>query len=197
MRCKNEINSIPESYKPPFPFTRKEDWYHGIISRQETERRLREGSSNYKEGSFFLIRRSTSKPGFYALSVLYAQRVFHFEVCKRGQYYYIDYGPYLESLEHVVSYYMNHADGLPVELQRPIKPPHPVKDDNVVLKTVNSISYFCTSISNQNSPERFRRKLSSLRLCLAETLLAAPRPLKSMKMCASCPAKNRITTSVH
>lgn len=125
-----------ESYKPPFPFTRKEDWYHGTISRPETERRLREGSANHTEGTFFLIRRSSSKPGFYALSMLFSQRVFHFEICKRGQYYYIDYGPYLESLEHVVGHYMNHSDGLPAELQRPIKPPYPVKDDNSVLKVI-------------------------------------------------------------
>ena len=125
-----------ESYKPPFPFTRKEDWYHGPISRQETERRLREGSAKYNEDNFFLIRQSASKPGFYALSMLHAGRVFHFEICKRGQYYYVDYGPYLESLEHIVGHYMNHADGLPAELQRPIKPPYPVKDDNVAFRTV-------------------------------------------------------------
>lgn len=120
----------------PFPFTRKEEWYHGSISRQETERRLRDGSVNYMEGSFFLIRRSSSKPGFHVLSMLYSQRVFHFEICKRGQYYYIDYGPYLESLEHVVDHYMSHPDGLPAELQRPIRPPHPVNDDQVILRVV-------------------------------------------------------------
>lgn len=72
-----------ETYQPPFPFTRKEDWYHGTISRAETERRLREGSNNHSEGTFFLIRRSSSKPGFYALSMLYVDRVYHFEICKR------------------------------------------------------------------------------------------------------------------
>lgn len=139
-----------ESYKPPFPFTRKEEWYHGTISRKETERRLREGSANYTEGTFFLVRRSSSKPGFYALSMLYSQRVFHFEICKRGQYYYIDYGPYLESLEHVVSHYMSHPDGLPAELQRPIRPPHPVVDDEVVLKVVNYVSEFVKRLLNAN-----------------------------------------------
>ena len=72
-----------ETYQPPFPFTRKDDWYHGTITRAETERRLREGSSNHNEGTFFLIRRSSSKPGFYALSMLYVDRVYHFEICKR------------------------------------------------------------------------------------------------------------------
>ena len=135
---------ITESYKPPFPFTRKEDWYHGPISRQETERRLKEGSAKYNEDNFFLVRRSASKPGFYALSVLYSTgRVFHFEICKRGQYYYVDYGPYLESLEHVVGHYMNHADGLPAELQRPIKPPQPVIDDNFAFRTVIIRLLFC------------------------------------------------------
>ena len=149
-----------ESYKPPFPFTRKEDWYHGKITRQETERRLREGSANHTEGTFFLVRQSSSKPGFYALSMLFTQRVFHFEVGKRGQYYFIDYGPYLESLEHVVGHYMNHADGLPAELQRPIKPPHPVVDDNIrVFRIVRfqnrfpftiKILIYVTSIANKS-----------------------------------------------
>lgn len=47
----------------------------------------------------------------------------------QGQFYYIDYGPYMESLELLVEHYMNHADGLPAELQRPVRPPHPVNDD--------------------------------------------------------------------
>ncbi|XP_046649797.1 tyrosine-protein kinase Shark-like [Daphnia pulicaria] len=139
-----------ESYKPPFPFTRKEDWYHGPISRQETERRLKEGSAKYNEDNFFLVRRSASKPGFYALSVLYTGRVFHFEICKRGQYYYVDYGPYLESLEHVVGHYMNHADGLPAELQRPIKPPQPVVDDNFAFKTISRQTLSPPPLPNRN-----------------------------------------------
>lgn len=104
--------------------------------------------------------------------MLYAQRVFHFEVCKRGQYYYIDYGPYLESLEHVVGHYMNHADGLPVELQRPIKPPCPIKDENVVLKTVSQFFLLQVSITKRNcmqgseeepqSPTTAKQKFSPL-----------------------------------
>ena len=34
---------------------------------------------------------------------------------------------------------MNHADGLPAELQRPIKPPVPLTEDKVVFRTVISI----------------------------------------------------------
>lgn len=53
----------------------------------------------------------------------------------QGQYYYIDYGPYLESLEHLVDHYIRHSyGGLPAELQRPIKPPYPVKDNEVSTK---------------------------------------------------------------
>lgn len=141
-----------ETYQPPFPFTRKEDWYHGTISRAETERRLREGSNNHSEGTFFLIRRSSSKPGFYALSMLYVDRVYHFEICKRGQYYYIDYGPYLESLEHIVGHYMNHADGLPAELQRPIKPPVPLTEDKVVFRTITKRSLSPPPLPSRNSP---------------------------------------------
>jgi SH2 domain len=70
-------------YKAPLPFTRKEEWYHGMLSRQETERRLREGGSGHNETTFFLIRRSSTKPGFYALSMLCSQRLYNFVICKR------------------------------------------------------------------------------------------------------------------
>lgn len=47
----------------------------------------------------------------------------------KGKYFFIDDGPYLESLEHVVDYYSNISDGLPGTLRVPVfprpKPPIP------------------------------------------------------------------------
>lgn len=59
---------------------------------------------------------------------------------------------------------MNHADGLPAELQRPIKPPYPVVDDNIAFRTVISINFFPVLSSYQfcylNCDQRFQGKLS-------------------------------------
>lgn len=48
----------------------------------------------------------------------------------QGKHFYIDDGPYLPSLEHLISYYMTFPDGLPVKLTRMVepipKPPIPI-----------------------------------------------------------------------
>lgn len=40
----------------------------------------------------------------------------------QGEYYFIDNGPFLESLEHVVDHYSTMSDGLPTHLQTPVPP---------------------------------------------------------------------------
>lgn len=39
------------------------------------------------------------------------------------RHFYIDEGPYLPSLEHLVEHYQKFSDGLPTELKFPVKPP--------------------------------------------------------------------------
>jgi tyrosine-protein kinase shark len=65
----------------------------------------------------------------------------------QGRYLYIDDGPYLPSLEHLISYYMHFSDGLPVKLSHivePIpKPPVPVPSTmlkNMKQKSFDSVS---------------------------------------------------------
>ena len=91
-----------------------------------------------KRVSTFFNRITISFDVYYSFYYCDYGRYFESISSNQGQYYYIDYGPYLESLEHVVGHYMNHADGLPAELQRPIKPPSPVTDDKIVFRMVIS-----------------------------------------------------------
>lgn len=49
-------------------------------------------------------------------------RSFHFQVKNENGYYFIDDGPLLESLEHVIDYYSRMQDGLPTVLQIPVPP---------------------------------------------------------------------------
>lgn len=43
-------------------------------------------------------------------------------ITSQGKYLYIDDGPYMQSLEHLISHYMEFADGLPVTLRYPVEP---------------------------------------------------------------------------
>jgi len=74
---------LSEMYVAPLAFTRKADWFHGALSRQETERRLRDASAKHSEATLFMVRRSSTRPGFYALSMLCLQRLYNFVICKR------------------------------------------------------------------------------------------------------------------
>lgn len=45
-----------------------------------------------------------------------------FSIHEQNHYYYIDEGPYMLSLEHLVQHYMKFSDGLPTKLRYPVAP---------------------------------------------------------------------------
>uniref|UniRef100_T1IN98 non-specific protein-tyrosine kinase n=1 Tax=Strigamia maritima TaxID=126957 RepID=T1IN98_STRMM len=51
-----------------------------------------------------------------------SNNIYNFEIQQQDNFYFIDDGPYIESLEHLIAHYMIMADGLPTNLARPIKP---------------------------------------------------------------------------
>lgn len=69
------------------------------------------------------------------------------------KYLYIDQGPYLPSLEHLVQHYMRFSDGLPINLRYPVppkpKPPLPEANRNKFFNTIAT-----------DSADRSERKLS-------------------------------------
>lgn len=114
-----ECVNILKHYRPPQPKTFYRDWFHETISREQAQDLLRERECN--QGSF-LVRTSSRKKGGFVLSMLHNDHAYHFEIQRMERFFYIDNGPYLDSLEHVVGYYSTLADGLPSKLQKPIKP---------------------------------------------------------------------------
>ena len=77
--------------------------------------------TGYKDGTF-LIRNSSKKLKFYVLSMVWKGKGMHFEIEKQGIYFFIDEGPYMMSLEQLVQHYSRFSDGLPCQLQHPVKP---------------------------------------------------------------------------
>jgi len=63
-------------------FQLKENWFHGKLNRDESERKLRE--AGFKPG-LFLVRESSSSNGDFVLSVVYNKEVIHYQIRRRGQ----------------------------------------------------------------------------------------------------------------
>ncbi len=83
----------------------------------------------------FLIRESQKKASTYVLSMVFEKAFYHFVVETRGIYVFLDQGPYMLSLEHLVDHYSRYPDGLPCILRHPISV-------NMVSKTVGLIFVF-------------------------------------------------------
>lgn len=71
----------------------------------------------------FLVRRSDRLAG-YVLTMVHMGNVFHFQIRQQdNNLFFIDNGPYLDSLEHVISHFSMFSDGLPIELGEAMRPP--------------------------------------------------------------------------
>ncbi|XP_039294845.1 tyrosine-protein kinase Shark [Nilaparvata lugens] len=111
---------ILDNFVCPEPKTSKCDWYHGTLDRAEAIALL--ANAGNKDGSF--VVRFSDRSNADILTMIYDEKNYHFQVRREGQYYYIDDGPLLDSLEQVVEHYSLMPDGLPTTLQLPI-PPRP------------------------------------------------------------------------
>ncbi|XP_049955937.1 tyrosine-protein kinase Shark isoform X2 [Schistocerca serialis cubense] len=114
-----ECAKILLNYKCPLPKTQKKEWYHGTLDRSEAIALLKEYGN--KDGTF-LVRYSDRNGGMYVLTTVHAGHPYHFQIQIKGSYCFIDDGPYLDSLEHVIEHYSTMSDGLPTTLQIPVPP---------------------------------------------------------------------------
>ncbi|KRT79627.1 Ankyrin repeat-containing protein [Oryctes borbonicus] len=117
----HECAIILENYRTPNPKTHRNNWFHGTLGRQEAEKIIK----NYSDKSgTFLVRYSDRNKGQVVLTLLNENTFYHYIICKSDNYLFIDDGPYLDSLEHVIEYYSFISDGLPTMLQTSV-PPRP------------------------------------------------------------------------
>lgn len=87
----------------------KMPWYHGNISRQESERRLYSGVQ--PDGKFLIRDREES--GTFALSVVYGKTVYHYQIIqdKSGKYF-MPEGTKFDTIWQLVEYLKMKCDGL-------------------------------------------------------------------------------------
>ncbi|XP_014214206.1 tyrosine-protein kinase shark [Copidosoma floridanum] len=113
-----ECEKIIRNYVKP---TREQtcDWYHGTLDRMEAINLLHKNGD--VDGSF-LVRLSERHDGIRVLTVMYNKQAYHFQIQKQKNFLFIDNGPYLPSLEHVIEHYRCMPDGLPGPLIHNIRP---------------------------------------------------------------------------
>ncbi|GLH05352.1 Tyrosine-protein kinase Shark [Gryllus bimaculatus] len=147
-----ECARMLRNYKSPPPKTHKKEWYHGTLDRNEAIALLKEYGN--RDGTF-LIRYSDRNGGMYVLTTIHAEQPYHFQIKTQDTYFFIDDGPYLDSLEHVIEHYSHLSDGLPITLQYPVppkpKPPVPEMPPSLLL---NGSSTLPSRHALRRSPNR-------------------------------------------
>lgn len=140
---------------PPQPKTSREEWFHGTLSREEASKKLFAEAKSLEENSglidntiseydsgVYLVRISDKNQQHkkFVVSLLQERKLMNYEIMICNQFFYIDEGPFMPSLEHLIEHYQNFVDGLPTRLKYPVKPPivppaPPVIDFNTIRKT--------------------------------------------------------------
>lgn len=139
-----ECATLLENYVAPPAKSKRSDWFHHNVSREDACKILME--KNTEDGTY-LVRSGTKKPDVNVLSMIKYQHAYHFEIQQRGNWWFIDDGPYLESLEHVIAHYSLLADGLPTKLTQFVRP-------NVTpLEVLNPLSSETPKIRRLSKPE--------------------------------------------
>uniref|UniRef100_A0A8R1HL11 Tyrosine-protein kinase n=1 Tax=Caenorhabditis japonica TaxID=281687 RepID=A0A8R1HL11_CAEJA len=110
-----EIGWVPSNFIAPYNSLDKYTWYHGKISRSDSEAILGSGIT----GSF-LVRESETSLGQYTISVRHDGRVFHYRInVDNMERMFITQEVKFRTLGELVHHHSQHADGLICLLQYP------------------------------------------------------------------------------
>ncbi|XP_061074849.1 proto-oncogene tyrosine-protein kinase Src-like isoform X1 [Conger conger] len=110
-----ESGYIPSNYVAPSDSIQAEEWFFGKITRRDSERLL---LSLHNRRGTFLVRESETTKGAYCLSILDCDNtkglnIKHYKIRKLDNGgFYITSRTQFNSLQHLVSHYRKHADGL-------------------------------------------------------------------------------------
>lgn len=76
----------------------------------------------FQEVSGLFLVRFSERENTSVLTLLDKDQGKNFIIKRHNRMFYIDEGPYMRSLEHLIEHYMRFSDGLPTNLRYPVKP---------------------------------------------------------------------------
>ncbi|XP_038634071.1 tyrosine-protein kinase ZAP-70 isoform X2 [Scyliorhinus canicula] len=135
-------------------------WYHGLIQREEAERRLYSGAQ--PDGKYLLRQRK--EVGAYALSMLYGKSAFHYRIDldKSGKFSIPD-GSKFDTLWQLVEYLKLKSDGVIHILREvcnnPSQPAEPARPPSLPPNRLSAISLVCNPDGYTPEPIGGRRIL--------------------------------------
>jgi len=105
-------------YRIPAAQSRRVDWLHDQTSFDRVAaKQLIESAKNGPRNGTFVVRRSSKNPKNYALTLFNDNEFFNYEIIRLNDTtFYIDDGPFFDSLEHLIDHYCRIPDGLPTTL---------------------------------------------------------------------------------
>ncbi|XP_055298837.1 tyrosine-protein kinase Shark-like isoform X3 [Sitodiplosis mosellana] len=125
----SETAEFLENFKPPLPTTNASQWLHGTLNRDEAIRVLQmfiTANLAYQEVSGAFLIRYSHNENEHILSLIDDENGMRNYPIQQSNstdnYFFIDEGPYMISLEHLVQHYMKFSDGLPSNLRYPVAP---------------------------------------------------------------------------
>ncbi len=114
----DECIVILRDYKTPPAKSSRIDWFHeqskfDRLAAKQLIESVKDGPSN----GMFVVRYSSKNLKNYALTLYNDKEVLNFEIIRLNDTtFYIDDGPYFDSLEHLIDHYCRIPDGLPTTL---------------------------------------------------------------------------------
>ena len=114
----DECLVLLRDYKIPQAQSRRADWLYEQSSFDRlAAKQLIESVRNGPKNGMFVVRRSSKNPRNYALTLFNDNEFFNYEIIRLNEMtYFIDDGPYFDSLEHLIDHYCRITDGLPTTL---------------------------------------------------------------------------------
>ena len=118
VKSEDSITLLRE-YPVPAAQSRRNDWLHDQTGFDRlAAKQLIESTKSGPRNGMFVVRRSSKNPKNYALTLYNENEFFNYEIIRLNESaYYIDDGPYFDSLEHLVDHYCRIPDGLPITLK--------------------------------------------------------------------------------
>jgi tyrosine-protein kinase len=94
------------------------DWFHDqLYFGRFAAKKLIESVKTDTSNGVFVVRYSSQNLKNYALTLYHEKEFFNFEIIRLNETsFYIDDGPYFDSLEHLIDHYCRIRDGLPTVL---------------------------------------------------------------------------------
>ncbi|UJR08250.1 hypothetical protein I4U23_012523 [Adineta vaga] len=145
-QCTESILLLRQYKTPPAKSSRL-DWFHDqLYFDRFAAKQLIESIKTDSSNGMFVVRFSSQNLKNYALTLYYEKEFYNFEIiCLDETSFYIDDGPYFESLEHLIDHYCRIPDGLPTILTCSI---------NQVKEIIPScVQSFIKSQTNRNTTE--------------------------------------------